>query len=254
MLIKEIDSVHELCTLIRQMNECGLFLVYLGIESGTNEGLRLMNKRMDVRSILQGVEMLKELGVRYDYGFMLFDPSTTCESIRRNLDLLEQIIGDGSSPLGFGKMRPYAEIQIEAKLREEGRLIGRKGFDDYNFLDEAVNELYPIIVDSFVDWIGSHDGVMNLAKWAKYYLSVYKRYFGNGHRVGVIEARVKAVIAESNSFALHLIRQTCDLLEGGAASYELAPQIREKARIAHRNYQMELKELLRAVELARDGV
>ncbi len=60
--------------LLSLMKQHGLFLVYLGIESGTDQGLSLMNKRIDVATNLRAVTILKELNILYDYGFMLFDP------------------------------------------------------------------------------------------------------------------------------------------------------------------------------------
>jgi len=53
---------------LRLMRSHGLFLVYLGIESGTDEGLRLMNKRATVRDNLTAVNTLKRLGIDADYG------------------------------------------------------------------------------------------------------------------------------------------------------------------------------------------
>jgi radical SAM superfamily enzyme YgiQ (UPF0313 family) len=235
-------------SLFSEMKRCGLFLVYLGIESGTDEGLRFMNKNTEVRRTLNGVRILKSLKIMYDYGFMLFDPSTTMETIRSNLAFLKEVIGDGSSPLGFGKMRPYAETKVEADLSKQGRLIDRRGSEDYNFLYQAVNQLYPVVTKLFLDWIGSHEGVTNLSKWVRYYLSVYKRFYGSGNGIKTIESHAKAVISEANHFALNLIGDICDALENGETGDALMNRMREKAHIAHREYQVQLKELIRDVE------
>jgi radical SAM superfamily enzyme YgiQ (UPF0313 family) len=234
--------------LFHEMHQCGLFLTYLGIESGTDEGLRFMNKNTDACETRQGVETLKRLDILYDYGFMLFDPSTTKATIRRNLLFLAKIIGDGTSPIGFGKMRPYAETRIEADLRKQGRLIERKGFEDYDFLDQDVNDIYALVTTSFADWIGSHDGVMNLAKWVRYFIHVYKRFYGNGHAIGKIETQARAIISESNRFALNQIGNICDRVGSHTPVQVLSEKILLKTQNAHRHYQKRLNELIRDVK------
>ena len=46
-------------------------------------------------------QVMKDSGLSLVYGFMLFDPSTTPDSIRENLDFLSNICADGSAPLTF---------------------------------------------------------------------------------------------------------------------------------------------------------
>jgi anaerobic magnesium-protoporphyrin IX monomethyl ester cyclase len=54
------------------MRQHGLFKVYLGIEDGTDAGLLRMNKHLKASDNLLGIQVLKELGIGIDYGFMLF--------------------------------------------------------------------------------------------------------------------------------------------------------------------------------------
>ena len=77
------------------MRQHGLFKVYLGIEDGTDAGLHKMNKRLSASDNLRGIQLLKDLGIGIDYGFMLFQPSTTYSSLNENLDFLDQICSDG---------------------------------------------------------------------------------------------------------------------------------------------------------------
>jgi anaerobic magnesium-protoporphyrin IX monomethyl ester cyclase len=59
------------------LKESGLAFVYLGIESGTQAGLRVMNKHLTVESNVRATQVLKSLGINWDFGFMLFDPLST---------------------------------------------------------------------------------------------------------------------------------------------------------------------------------
>lgn len=182
------------------MKNCGLFLVYLGIESGTNNGLLLMNKRIKVETNIEAVQTLKQLGINYDFGFMLFDPSTTYQSILSNLDFLETICGDGSSPITFCKMLPYSGTKIELELRNAGRLKGSIGFYDYDFLEPSLNHFYSFMVYCFGDWIMKRDGLLQASRWVRYYLAVYEKYFSRDPLFEELNRDICKIIAQSNHF------------------------------------------------------
>jgi radical SAM superfamily enzyme YgiQ (UPF0313 family) len=73
--------------LFAAMRDAGLFLVYMGIESGVEAGLDILFKQMTVEQNLNAVATLKRLDIVYSYGFMLFDPSSTFASVRQNIGL-----------------------------------------------------------------------------------------------------------------------------------------------------------------------
>ncbi|HYZ62647.1 MAG TPA: radical SAM protein, partial [Acetobacteraceae bacterium] len=56
--------------LFRTMREAGLFLVYMGIESGVEAGLDILFKQMTVEQNADAVETLKRLDIAFSYGFM----------------------------------------------------------------------------------------------------------------------------------------------------------------------------------------
>ncbi|MFZ0282751.1 MAG: radical SAM protein [Bacteroidales bacterium] len=107
------------------MKNHGLYLVFLGIDDGTNDGLVRLNKHMTTAQCQNGVNILKELEIGVDYGFMLFQPASTFKSVNDNLDFLRQLCGDGSTPAKFLKLRPFFGTKIERELRKEGRLMGK---------------------------------------------------------------------------------------------------------------------------------
>ena len=69
----------------------------MGIESGVEQGLEVLNKEMSVEQNLTGVQTLKDVGINFGYGFMLFDPTSSFDSIRENVKFLRAIVGDGFS-------------------------------------------------------------------------------------------------------------------------------------------------------------
>ena len=124
--------------LLREMVRRGLVMVYLGVESGNPDGLRLMNKRVTVEQNRAAIALLSELDIEMAMGFMLLDPSSTFAILRENIAFLEAVGADGRFPINFCRMVPYAGTPIETRLRAEGRLTGTLIEPDYDFLDPRI--------------------------------------------------------------------------------------------------------------------
>jgi len=238
--------------LFQFMRECGLFLVYLGIEDGTDDGLRLMNKRMKPEISINAVNILNELDIKYDFGFMLFNPESTFQSTMENLDFLEKICGDGSSPITFCKMLPYAATKIEYQLKKEGRLKGNPGFEDYDFIDTSLNHLYLFITECFEDWIGKHDGLLNVARWTRYHLSVYHKYYPKTPGFIDLNEEVKNCISQSNMFFIHTLKKLVCIFSSQclnkAHSKELKI-IKNNVARKHSQYKLELIEVMDKIKI-----
>lgn len=194
------DEIEE--DVIRMMRDAGLFLVYLGIESGTDDGLKMMNKRISVDQCFSAVDRLGRLGIGYDFGFMLFDPHSTIGSVEANLRFLERLCGDGSSSITYCKMLPYAGTRIERELREAGRLSEASGYADYSFLDPKVDELFESFSRVFSPWITGHHGVLNLSRWTRYHVEVLSRVQDTSVEALDLQRRTQGLVSQSNMLFL----------------------------------------------------
>ena len=125
--------------LMRQCQKHGLAGVYLGVESGNPTGLQALNKHVTVQQNAAAIHTLKTLDIPFEIGFMLFDPSSTVETVAQNIHFLRQMMSDGKAPVNFCKMLPYAGTPIEAQLKREGRLRGTISQPDYSFLDPRMD-------------------------------------------------------------------------------------------------------------------
>jgi radical SAM superfamily enzyme YgiQ (UPF0313 family) len=125
--------------ILKTMLNHGLIAVYLGVESGSGLGLKTLNKHVSVEQNLAAIDLLKRHNVALAIGFMLFDPSSTVDTIRENLDFLKKVGEDGYFPINFCKLLPYAGTPIEAKLRSEGRLKGTPSQPDYDFIEPRLD-------------------------------------------------------------------------------------------------------------------
>lgn len=154
--VDEVDA-----SLFSLMRDAGLYLVYLGIESGTQSGLIELNKRVNVTDNIRAVETLKSINLMYAYGFMMFEPNSTFNSIRENAEFLRKIVGDGSAGVIYCKMLPYAGTPIEQSLKLTGRLRGTLSRPDYDFLDHRLNVYYKKLNEVLGTWVTGPDAISN---------------------------------------------------------------------------------------------
>jgi radical SAM superfamily enzyme YgiQ (UPF0313 family) len=238
------DEIHP--ESLKRMKDHGLFLVYLGIESGTDEGLRQMNKHITAETNLRAAQCIKDHNIEFDYGYMLFDPESTFEKIQANLDFLDKLVSDGSSPVTFCKMMPYAGTKIEKQLISQGRLIGEVGAEDYHFNDPRIDNLYNLMVPTFEKWIGSHSGLLNLARWVRHFLMVYQYYFNSTPEFEELVKETKHTIAESNHTFIDTTRVLIDLCISDSSKMDNGKfsGIQNRVQSMHKSYCQKLEQVI----------
>ncbi|MBN2666760.1 MAG: B12-binding domain-containing radical SAM protein [Bacteroidales bacterium] len=199
----------------RLMKQHGLFLVFIGLEDGTDEGLVSLNKRMTVESGLQGVDILRNLDLDFDFGFMLFQPESTFISLRENLNYMERICSYGYSPITFLKLMPYFDTRVEKDLREQGRLKGNPGKLDYNFRTESLDACWTAVGECFAEWLWGRVGVVNLAKWIRNYLAVGYFFWGPDSAIDEYLRYYRNTVVRANLFLAASMTEMFDYYESG---------------------------------------
>jgi radical SAM superfamily enzyme YgiQ (UPF0313 family) len=202
------------------LRDAGLLNVYLGIESGTSDGLKLMNKHIEPETNLRAVEVLRKLGIRCDFGFMIFEPLSTLDSIAYNLDFLDQLCGDGYMAATGCKMIPYAETAIETWLQKEGRLEVKGEYENYHFLTSEVDKLYDWFVGTFGKWIEAPGGVLTLSRRARYALSILQRVTSRRELADILDRELTELVSAANLLFTAAMREAIRVLSGSHAVYE----------------------------------
>lgn len=196
---------------LRRLMRGGLTHVYMGVESGDAEGLAGMNKLLQPTAHLAAGRTLKALGLSFDFGFMLMDPSSTFRSIRSNIDFLESFVGDGWSVATFCRMLPYAGTPVEAQLAAEGRLRGSDFQPDYSFLDPRLDAFYDWMIQTFHRRNFTSEGLCHVLR----YLMFEARLRLRGREPGA--ARTLPVLqyltARANQIAFRVLRAGLDHVE-----------------------------------------
>jgi len=224
--------------------QSGLYLVFIGLEDGTDEGLTRLNKRTTVNANLECIKLLKGTGTGFDYGFMMFQPETTHASLRKNLEFLRKVCSDGYTPVSFLKLMPYFETRVERELRARGRLKGRPGYLDYDFSTESVDGCYSAAIDCFAEWMWSAEGVTNLSKWARSYFAVHDFFRISKPGVETLRERFKKTAAESNLYILDSLAEILHIFESGSYMQDgkqTLYRIKSEAKARHAVYRREIR-------------
>ncbi len=200
--------------LFLSLRDAGLFLVYMGIESGVDQGLRILHKEMTAQGNLAAVQTLKDVGLLFSYGFMLFDPSSTFESVRENVTFLRKIVGDGSAAATFCRMLPYGGTPIRDLLLREGRLRGDLTHPDYVFLDTRLNEYHLLLSKAARPWL-DQGGLSHQISYAWDELEAVRRLVPGTTGSAVYAGALRRLTADSNERLFRLVEETSVAFEAG---------------------------------------
>jgi anaerobic magnesium-protoporphyrin IX monomethyl ester cyclase len=221
--------------LFSTLQEYGLYLVYLGIESGTEDGLRRLNKGTTVADNIRAVGVLKNLGLRFGYGFMMFEPGSTFGSVSANVGFLRAIVGDGSAAVSFCKMLPYAGTRVERELEAAGRLRGTVASPDYRFIDPAMDEYCEKLDRALRSWMHGKDGVANCLNLALHEVAVIRQLFPALAKTDEYEEFLVAKTKQANERVLSAVEDSASALRAGRAFPVSATEMEAEATALLRN-------------------
>jgi radical SAM superfamily enzyme YgiQ (UPF0313 family) len=209
------DAVES--ALLSRMRDAGLYMVYMGLESGNEEGLVTLHKQITVEQNLQAVRTLKAIGVRFEFGFMLLDPNSTFDSVRENVGFLREIVGDGCAPATFCKMLPYDGTPIKEALEASGRLKGDVCAPDYDFLDPRLDAFYDSLarIVDVTGWIHGPRALTMLLEWAHTEVAVIRRLFPLLPDIDAYEASLRRHTRRSNEGLFAMVEAVADVHRSG---------------------------------------
>jgi len=202
------------------LRDAGLYLVYMGLESGSEEGLSVLNKGLTVEQNLMAVRTLKDIGLMFQYGFMLFDPSTTFNSVRENIDFLRTITSDGTLAATFCRMLPYDGTAIKTQLHNEGRLRGDVTNPDYDFLDPRLDAFFNEVNETLnlVGWIHGVRSLSPHLDWAWHEVAVVERLFNGVTGFDFYKDRLSKITNAANEMLFDLVEEMSFAHERGRKS------------------------------------
>src|SRR6516165_6532492 len=160
---------------------------------------------------------------------MLFDPSSTFESIRGNIAFLRKIVGDGSAPAVFSRMLPYGGTPIRDQLAKEGRLRGDLTHPDYDFLDLRINEYHRLLTLAVRPWIHKQGLSYSLGSAADE-LETIDRLAPEASGSEAYRLELRALTAECNAELFALVEESSLAFERGNVSLLNPQRMRDYCR------------------------
>jgi len=145
--LSRTDGLDE--AMVCLMRRAGCRKMFFGLESGSNEVLRLMNKRTTVEKSEQAIRMIASKGIRTAGFFMVGYPGETYETIEQTFDWalslpLDELSFTVPFPLpGTGLFRRVNALRAEADwdYENENRMVYESEFDE-RYLNKRIEETY----------------------------------------------------------------------------------------------------------------
>lgn len=203
---------------LNRMREVGMAYVYLGIESGCEQGLKTCNKRFSVKQVYGALDLIESAKLKFDYGFMLLDPDSTFDTIREDIIFLRELSREGRVSVHFTKMFPYVGTPIAYRLAKEGRLEGNLVFPNYKYLDPRLNVFEFFLSLTFHEAIFEGAGVVNKLQMFRFDSEVIDRFFPDRFDSKEYAESVRRLTQRYNESVLETLELTLNFM--GERNYE----------------------------------
>ncbi|NLF02005.1 MAG: B12-binding domain-containing radical SAM protein [Anaerolineales bacterium] len=192
--------------LFQRLFEMGVVRAYVGVESGSDHSLRTLNKRTTAAENRHALQVLQQVGMLADFGLIIFDPDSTVEDIRANLNFLREMGGAGQAPLSFGRMEVYAGTPILARLQAEHRLTGNYMAWNYTIADPRVEMLWRLMIATMRHRQYDNRGLGKQCSIAYYELMIYRHLHAARYDPALGEA-LRQIVARVNTHSLAMFEE-----------------------------------------------
>lgn len=147
--LTRINFVNE--KLINKAKEAGCFALEVGIESGSNEVLKRINKQITTEQAAEAVRIIKKAGIAVDANFILGHPLETIETVKTTMRFAAKL---NPTTVAIGIMTPYPGTKVyEMALHGEGgyRLL-TKDWSKYDKYGGKALELEGLPIQELEKW------------------------------------------------------------------------------------------------------
>lgn len=152
-----VDLLDEEILLLMKMAGCDYISV--GVESGSERILKIIEKNISIQQIKRAFELLKASGITFEAFFMIGFPDETKEDIEKTFQLMKEIKG-GS--ICFGIFTPYPGSAQFDRAQKYGLIPEKINWSDYShqssenyFVKDISREQFSEYVDKISAWVDS---------------------------------------------------------------------------------------------------
>ncbi len=124
-----------------RLRAMGLLRVFLGIESGTAEGLASIGRRQTVAEQHQALDLCHELGISTQYTIIIFHPEATPETMLADLGFVREHL---TQPFSFCRAEIYTGTPLEQRMLRAGRACGNYLARTYEYTDPLLPRIWEL--------------------------------------------------------------------------------------------------------------
>lgn len=135
----------------RMLERIGFYRANIGIESGSQEMLTTLSKRLDLDILPEKVALLRHYGILVVGNFMLGFPNESVDQMRKTLELALALDLTGAN---FAIYTPLPGTPLYNSLMHRKALSGKNNFQGYNYVvyRNSLSELSPSALRRFRLW------------------------------------------------------------------------------------------------------
>ena len=130
------------------MKEIGFYSLFLGVDTGNEQDIRMYKKRATLKDNLNALDILRKVGIWVRFGYIFYNPFSSLDTIKENYNYLCKIKSPNIYHYGALRMIVFEKTLFKKTVCDAG-LLGDNysGLDIYNyrFNDERCYEYYAFI-------------------------------------------------------------------------------------------------------------
>ena len=152
-----VDLLDE--EILHLMKKAGCDYISIGVESGSDRILKIVEKDITVQQVKKAVEMIKKSKIPFEAFFMIGFPDETKEDIEKTFQLMKEIEGGA---VCFSIFTPYPGSAQFDTAKKYGLIPEKINWSDYShqssenyFVKDISKEQFKEYVDKFSKWVDS---------------------------------------------------------------------------------------------------
>ncbi|HSQ63137.1 MAG TPA: cobalamin-dependent protein [Polyangiaceae bacterium] len=166
------DCDPQVFSVLRDRLHC--IRVYIGIETDADQGLRTLRRWAKSSQNHDAIDMVRELDLYTCYNMLIFDPDTTVESLRTNIEFLRYA---PEYPSNFGRVELYAGTPLLARMQAEGRVRGDWLQWDYDLGSPEVERIFALAMECFMPRNFGNDALSNRIMGTRFDVEVSRHFY-----------------------------------------------------------------------------
>jgi hypothetical protein len=232
----------------RRLRAMGLLRVFLGIESGTSEGLASIGRRQTVAEQHRALGICEELEISTQYTIILFHPEATPATMLADLAFVRRHL---AHPLSFCRAEIYSGTPLEQRMISAGRACGGYLARTYRYTEPKTARVWAMGTDLLRPRCWSQTHLLGQVVRLDHLATVFRDFY-DGRDVDALAADFFALELEINRDTVGLLEElirACDQYPD-AGSPELQARIAEisaRERTSRDRFQQRLCDLREAL-------